>query len=56
MNSRGSFWANIPPVTKHLLIINFLLWLATIVMQRTAAFDLQDCITGVLATSMQCSW
>lgn len=42
MNSRGSFWANIPPVTKHLLIINFLLWLATIVMQRTAAFDLQD--------------
>ena len=42
MNSRGSFWANIPPVTKHLLIINFLLWLATIVLQRTAAFDIQD--------------
>ena len=42
MNSRGSFWANIPPVTKHLLIINFLLWLATIVLQRTAALDIQD--------------
>lgn len=42
MNSRGSFWANIPPVTKHLLIINFLLWLATIVMQRTMTINIQD--------------
>ncbi len=33
---------NIPPVTKHLLIINFLLWFATIVLKRTAGIDLQD--------------
>lgn len=42
MNSRGSFLTNIPPVTKHLLIINFLLWFATIVLKRTAGIDLQD--------------
>lgn len=42
MNSRGSLLANIPPVTKHLLIINFLMWLATIVLQRTQAIDLQQ--------------
>lgn len=33
---------NIPPVTKHLLIINFLLWFAAIVLKRTAGIDLQD--------------
>ncbi len=42
MNSRGSFLTNIPPVTRHLLIINFLLWFATIVLKRTAGIDLQD--------------
>ena len=42
MNNRGSFWSSIPPVTKHLLIINFLLWLATLVLQRTSAIDLHD--------------
>ena len=42
MNSRGSFLTNIPPVTKHLLIINFLLWFAAIVLKRTAGIDLQD--------------
>ena len=25
---RNSFWSSIPPVTKNLIIINFLLWLA----------------------------
>lgn len=42
MNTRGSFLANIPPVTRHLLIINFLLWFATIVLKRTAGIDLQE--------------
>lgn len=41
MNNRGSFWSSIPPVTKNLLIINFLLWFATIVFQRSGAIDLQ---------------
>lgn len=41
MNSRGSFLAAIPPVTKHLIIINCLMWLATIVLQRTG-IDLFD--------------
>ena len=27
---RDSFWSSIPPVTKNLIIINFLLWLAAI--------------------------
>lgn len=34
--------SNIPPVTRHLLIINFLLWFATIVLKRTAGVDLQE--------------
>ena len=42
MNSRGSFLTNIPPVTRHLLIINFLLWFAAIVLKRTAGIELQD--------------
>lgn len=40
MNNRGSFWASIPPVTQHLLIINFLLWFSTIVLMRTKGIDL----------------
>ncbi|MBR3101299.1 MAG: rhomboid family intramembrane serine protease [Muribaculaceae bacterium] len=37
---RGNFWESIPPVTKHLLIINVLLWLGTIVLGRTPGIDL----------------
>jgi len=40
-NNRGSFLSSIPPVTKHLLIINIIMWLATIVMQRSGIVDLQ---------------
>ena len=31
---RPSMWNSIPPVTKNLIIINFILWFATIVFQR----------------------
>ncbi len=34
MNNRGSFFSSIPPVTLNLLIINFIMWLATIVLDR----------------------
>lgn len=40
MNNRGSFIESIPPVTRHLLIINLLMWLATIVMEKTGQFDM----------------
>ncbi len=40
MNNRGSFIDSIPPVTRHLLIINLLMWLATVVLQRTGRLDL----------------
>lgn len=33
-NNRPSFWNSIPPVVKNLLIINFILWLATFVGKR----------------------
>lgn len=35
-----SFWASIGPVTRHLLLINIVLWLATLVLQRTSGIDL----------------
>ena len=31
---RPSMWNSIPPITKNLIIINFILWLATVVFQR----------------------
>ena len=40
MNNRGSFIDAIPPVTRHLLIINVLMWLATLVMNHTGKFDM----------------
>ena len=38
--NRGSYWAAMPPVTKHLLVINVIAWLATIVLQRMGMIDL----------------
>ena len=35
-----SFWTSIAPVTRHLLIINVLVWLATIALQQTGIFDM----------------
>ena len=32
MNTRGSLFSNMPPVTKNLLIINFIVWLAMFVL------------------------
>jgi len=34
--------SSIPPVTRHLIIINVLLWLATIVLMRSHVMDLTD--------------
>ncbi len=34
MNNRPSFWASMPFVTKNLLIINFICWLADVVLSR----------------------
>lgn len=34
MNNRGSILSSIPPVTLHLLIINFIMWLACIVLEK----------------------
>ena len=39
-NNNRSFWASIAPVTRHLLIINVLVWLATIALQRAGIIDL----------------
>ena len=41
LNNR-SFLSSIAPVTKHLLIINVIMWLATIVSQRMGLIDLQN--------------
>ncbi len=42
MNSyRPSLWSSIPPVVKNLIIINFILWLASLVAVRWN-FDLSD--------------
>ena len=38
----NSFFASIPPVTKNLIIINFLLWLATFVLRNRFGIDLTD--------------
>lgn len=38
-NSR-SLWASIMPVTKHLLIINLIVWLATVVLRQAGIIDL----------------
>ncbi|MBO6251958.1 MAG: rhomboid family intramembrane serine protease [Muribaculaceae bacterium] len=40
MNYRGNFWASIPAVTKHLLIINCIMWLGTIVLRHSSGIDL----------------
>ncbi len=37
---QGSFWNSIPLVTKNLLIINVLMWVATIVFNKTGMIDL----------------
>ncbi len=34
-------WSSIMPVTKHLLVINIIAWLATVVFQRTGMVDLE---------------
>ena len=36
-----SLWSSIMPVTKHLLVINIIVWLATIAFQRAGIIDLE---------------
>lgn len=40
LQSRGSFFSSIPTVTKNILIINILMWLASIVLPKTMGIDL----------------
>ena len=40
--NKGSFWSSIMPVTRHLLAINVIVWLATIVCQRMNVIDLEQ--------------
>lgn len=47
INNRGSFWGSIPPITKNLITINFICWLATLLLpsilrQWDISFDLVD--------------
>lgn len=39
-NNNGSFLASIMPVTRHLLLINILMWVATFVFEQTGVIDL----------------
>lgn len=39
MQSRGSIWSSIPPVTKNLLIINVIVWLAMLVLPQRLGID-----------------
>ena len=38
--NRGTFLSSIMPVTKHLLIVNIIMWLASVVFQYTQTVDL----------------
>lgn len=40
MQSRGSIWSSIPPVTKNLLIINVIVWLAMLVLSQRLGIDI----------------
>ncbi len=42
MNNRGSMWGMMPPVTKNLIIINFIVWLAMFVLPRHLGAELTD--------------
>ena len=42
IENRSNFLSSIPPVTKNLIIINLLLWLATIVFKKTLGIDLVE--------------
>lgn len=42
IQNRPNFLNSIPPVTKNLIIINLLLWLATIVFRKTLGIDLVE--------------
>lgn len=42
IQNRSNFLNSIPPVTKNLIIINLLLWLATIVFRKTLGIDLVE--------------
>lgn len=41
MTQRNSFFSSIPPITKNLIIINFIVWLATLVLSSRSGFDIE---------------
>lgn len=40
MNNRGGFFSSIPPVTKNLIIINVILWVAAITLPKSMGIDI----------------
>lgn len=42
MNTRGSFFGQMPPVTKNLIIINFIVWLAMFVLPGRLGAGLEE--------------
>lgn len=42
MNTRGSIFGQIPPVTKNLIIINFIVWLAMFVLPGRLGARLEE--------------
>ncbi|MDE6525359.1 MAG: rhomboid family intramembrane serine protease [Paramuribaculum sp.] len=42
LRSGGSIFSNIPPVTKNLIIINFIVWLATMVLPHRLGVDIMQ--------------
>ncbi len=41
MRTQGSIFANVPPVTKNLIIINFIVWLAMMVSPKLSILATQ---------------
>lgn len=42
LRSGGSIFSNIPPVTKNLIIINFIIWLATMALPHKFGIDIMQ--------------
>ena len=42
LRSGGSIFSNIPPVTKNLIIINFIVWLATMALPHRLGIDIMQ--------------
>lgn len=41
-NNRGSFWGSMPPVTKNLILINLVVWIAMLLLPHSASDKMVD--------------